>query len=65
MIRNQTILYVDDDPSLLRLLSMKLVGKNYAVVSLDDPKQASEKLVRTGVQAAITRSTVGSRSWTT
>lgn len=40
----RNILHVDDDPEILRLVSRKLRGLNYNVISLQDPLQAIESM---------------------
>jgi DNA-binding NtrC family response regulator len=41
-----TILHVDDDPQITRLVAERLNGLGYQVTSLNDPRQALEELNR-------------------
>ncbi|NOY30176.1 MAG: response regulator [Planctomycetes bacterium] len=53
MERNRTILHIDDDPSLLKIVSKKLSLSGYDVRSLDDPKQTSRELITTGARLVL------------
>jgi len=53
MERNRTILHIDDDPSLLKIVSKKLSLSGYDVHSLDDPKQTSRELITTGARLVL------------
>ena len=50
---NRTILHVDDDPDLLRIVAKTLGKEDYEVVSLDNPRQASQTLLKTGARVVI------------
>ncbi len=42
----RTILHVDDDPQITRILAARLTALGYEVTSLNDPRQALEELDR-------------------
>ena len=48
-----TILHIDDDESILRLVAKKLQGVGYDVVSLTDPLQAIEQIYATGAKLVL------------
>ena len=48
------ILLVDDDRSLLRLLSMRLLAAGYAVTAVESAEQALAELARVGPHLIIT-----------
>jgi len=53
MERNRTILHIDDDPSLLKIVSKKLSLSGYDVHSLEDPKKTSRELITTGARLVL------------
>jgi len=53
MHQNRTILHVDDDPSLHRLVDKTLSDEGYEVISIDDPTQALRKLLKTGARVVL------------
>jgi len=53
MERNQTILHIDDDPSLLKIVSKKLSLSGYDVHSLEDAKKTSRELITTGARLVL------------
>ncbi len=53
MDRNHTILHVDDDPSILRLVAKRLSKESYDVVSIDDPTKVSKALLKTGARVVL------------
>jgi len=50
---NYTILHVDDDATMLRVVSKTLGKKNYDVVSLQDPREATKALLKTGARVIL------------
>jgi len=53
MERNRTILHIDDDPSLLKIVSKKLSLSGYDVHSLEDAKKTSRELITTGARLVL------------
>ncbi|MCA9267938.1 MAG: response regulator [Planctomycetales bacterium] len=53
MNTNRTILHVDDDPSLLRLVAAKLTAHGCNVISLSDPTCAAQVLLDSGARLAL------------
>ncbi len=53
MERNRTILHIDDDPSLLKIVSKKLSLSGYDVHSLNDAKRTSRELITTGARLVL------------
>jgi len=53
MVRNRSILHIDDDANLLRIVSKKLDLCGYEVHSLVDAKLASRELVTTGARLVL------------
>jgi len=53
MERNQSILHIDDDPNLLKIVSKKLSLRGYEVHSLDEAKRTSRELVTTGARLVL------------
>ncbi len=53
MNRNYTILHVDDDPTMLRIVAKTLGKNNYDVVSLEDPREATRALLKTGARVVL------------
>jgi len=53
MERNRSILHIDDDPNLLRIVSKKLNLRGYEVHSLDDAKLTSRELVTSGARLVL------------
>jgi DNA-binding NtrC family response regulator len=49
----RTILHVDDDPQMLRILGVKLRTQGYDVVSLDDPARTIPALLDSHCRAVI------------
>lgn len=49
----RTVLHVDDDPDLLRLVNASLSKAGYTVISLDDPTQALQKLLETDASVVL------------
>lgn len=47
------VLHVDDDPSVSQLISFHLKKHGYEVVSVQDPNQVMETLVRTGARVVL------------
>jgi len=47
------VLHVDDDPSISKLVSHHLKKHGYEVVSIQDPNQAMETLIRTGARVVL------------
>ena len=53
MNRNYTILHVDDDESMLRIVAQTLGKKDYDVVSLEDSREATKMLLKTGARVVL------------
>lgn len=53
MKRNQSILHIDDDVNLLKIVSKKLSLRGYEVHSLDEAKRTSRELVTTGARLVL------------
>ena len=53
MDRNRTILHVDDDPAVLRLVSSQLNKEGYEVICRDDSREASATLLGTGARVVL------------
>ena len=47
------VLHVDDDPSVSKLISYHLKKHGYEVVSVQDPNQVMETLMRTGARVVL------------
>lgn len=50
---NRTILHIDDDPQITRLVGHLLRRKGYEVVSLNDPMQALGEIIRQGYRIVL------------
>lgn len=50
---DRKILHVDDDPSILRIVSSVLSNRGYTVVSVSDPSQAIPTLIQTSTRLVI------------
>ena len=50
---NRTIMHVDDDPSLLRVVAGKLSASGYEVISVEDPREAVSKMRETGARLLL------------
>ena len=50
---NRTILHVDDDPSLLRMVAAQLAKHGYTVISLSDPQKTIETLHESGARLLL------------
>ncbi len=53
MDRSRTILHVDDDPSVHRIVTKALQNENYDVISLEDPTQVSRELLSSGARVVL------------
>lgn len=53
MDRSRTILHVDDDPSVHRIVAMALEKEDYDVISLEDPTQVSQELLKSGARVVV------------
>ena len=53
MSRNRTILHVDDDPNILRIVAKQLGDLGYDIVSIEDPTQCARELIKTGARLVI------------
>lgn len=53
MQRNRTILHVDDDPNILRIVAKQLGKRGYDIVSIEDPTQCARSLITTGARLVI------------
>ncbi len=53
MTQERTILHVDDDPSLLRIVHKILTAEGYDVVSLDDPTLVTKRRLETGARVVL------------
>ena len=53
MKRNRTILHIDDDQSLLKIVSKNLSLAGYDVHSLDDAQKTSRNLITTGARLVL------------
>ncbi|MBX7168405.1 MAG: response regulator [Pirellulales bacterium] len=51
--QTRTVLHVDDDPALTRVIAKKLEKRGFQVVQLNDPTKAIEELMRTQVRVVI------------
>jgi DNA-binding response OmpR family regulator len=52
-VRRPTVLLVDDEPAMLRLLSGVLAAHGYAVIAGDNPREAAWSLADSHIDAAI------------
>lgn len=53
MNQDRTVLHVDDDPALLRVVQAKLGKHGYDVLSLEDPTQISKVLLESGARVVL------------
>ncbi len=53
MTQERTILHVDDDPSILRIVRKILIAEDYDVVSLDDPTLITKRRLETGARVVL------------
>ena len=53
MERNRTVLHIDDDPAILRIVSQALKAEECEVVSLSDPTLALQELRKTGARTVV------------
>lgn len=51
--RNRTVLHVDDDPAVTRLVASQLQLQGYRVVSLNDPTDVLNTLMRQQIRVAL------------
>ncbi|MDA7977711.1 MAG: response regulator [Pirellulales bacterium] len=49
----KTVLHIDDDPAILRLVKAGLTKEGYEVISLDDPMLASQKMLETDANVVL------------
>ncbi|NOY41853.1 MAG: response regulator [Planctomycetes bacterium] len=53
MTRSRTILHIDDDPNVHRIVTRILQKNNYEVFSLEDPTQTSQELIKSGARVVL------------
>lgn len=53
MNQERTILHVDDDPDMLRIVSRRLADEGYRVISLSDPRDVAARLSDSGARLAL------------
>lgn len=53
MDRSRTILHVDDDPSVHRIVTTALQKEDYDIISLEDPTQVSQELLKSGARVVL------------
>lgn len=53
MNQERTILHVDDDPDMLRIVARRLADEGYRVLSLSDPREVPARLSDSGARLAL------------
>jgi DNA-binding NtrC family response regulator len=53
MNQERTILHVDDDPRILRVVRKILEADGYKVISLDDPSQVTKRRLESGARVVL------------
>lgn len=53
MNQERTILHVDDDPDMLRIVARRLADEGYRVISLNDPREVPARLSESGARLAL------------
>ena len=53
MNQERTILHVDDDPDMLRIVARRLADEGYRVISLSDPRDVAARLSDSGARLAL------------
>ena len=53
MNQERTILHVDDDPDMLRIVARRLADEGYRVLSLSDPREVPDRLSDSGARLVL------------